>query len=366
MIDKLHIAVACGGTGGHLFPGLAAAHCLRARGHDVTLWLTGREGEREAADGWSGAMETVPASGFQRNRPLGYWRALVSLIASRRMCLRRMRTRRPDALLAMGSYASVGPAWAAFALHIPVVVHESNVIPGRANRMLSRRAACTAASFEETRFYMKHTPIEVTGMPLRRSLQSAAEAVTGEQAAGEPLHLLIMGGSMGARAVNLAASAAVCGLLGEGGALRVTHLTGVRHEEETRAAYGEWADRVDVRGFCADMAPLYLSAGLAVSRSGASSCAELLAFCVPALLVPYPHAVHDHQMMNARAMEKMKCADVIPEAELSPAWLIDYVKASLEHPVRLERMRKAALSRGVDHSAERVADLVEKAARERQ
>ena len=149
---RLNVHLACGGTGGHIFPGLATAAVLRDRGHRVTLWLAGKDVEASAVRGWDGPVHTVPAEGFTSGLP--GWRVVrtsISLLRASRTCHRAMAKDPPDVLLAMGSYASVGPARAAFKLDIPVVLHESNVIPGRAVALLSRRAAAVAAVFEETR-----------------------------------------------------------------------------------------------------------------------------------------------------------------------------------------------------------------------
>ena len=172
---SLNIALACGGTGGHIFPGLATAEELKRRGHEVSLWMAGRNVEAPAVHGWSGPVITVRAEGL----PSGLSpRALVSgakLLKACWSCRKKMRQNKPDVLLAMGSYASVGPVAAALSLRVPVVLHEANVLPGRAVALFSRWAAAVAGCFEETRFYLRRKDLVITGMPIRAELERASE-----------------------------------------------------------------------------------------------------------------------------------------------------------------------------------------------
>ena len=353
----MNIGVACGGTGGHIFPGLATAVALQARGHRVTLWLAGKHVESAAASGWQGPVVTVAAEGFEvrpslRALPTAWrlWRAIGT-------CTRLMRAEPPDVMLAMGSYASVGPIRAAVRCRIPYVLHESNVVPGRAVRWLAHRAAAIGVSFEETGYYLKRGDLVLTGMPLRRELADAAAhhaPRTGD------FTLLIMGGSGGARRLNQAGPAAIAELHRQGRAPRVIHLSGRRDEEQVRAAYAAAGVSATIHGFTHDMAAIYRQAHLAVCRSGAATCAELSAFGLPALLVPFPHAVGDHQTANARALEKSGAADVVADRDLSASWLAAYVGERMTNTARLEQMGRAALGRISSEGAGKLADLVEK------
>jgi undecaprenyldiphospho-muramoylpentapeptide beta-N-acetylglucosaminyltransferase len=166
VLKAMKIGIACGGTGGHIFPGLATAETLRRRGHAVVVWLAGKRVEQTAVRGWDGPVVTVPFGGFGQLRS---WRApLIGLQLWRaiRQCKASLQAHRPEVLLAMGSYASLAPVWAAKSLRIPVVLHESNATPGRAIRFLSRWAAAVAVGFEETRPHLPHHRLVVTGTPL--------------------------------------------------------------------------------------------------------------------------------------------------------------------------------------------------------
>ena len=360
----LRIALACGGTGGHIFPGLATADVLQQRGHHVTLWLAGKDVETPAVQGWSGAVITVPAQGLPTGWSPRVVAALWRLWRARATCIACMRAAPPDVLLAMGSYASVGPVTAALRLQTPVVLHEANVLPGRAIRLLARWARAVAASFEETRYYLRRRQPVVTGMPIRRELAEACQRLPRPEP-GAPWTLMVLGGSRGAHQLNMAATEAVCRLRAQGVPLRVTHLTGAADEGAVAAAYQEAGVEHVVHPFTADVAPLYAAAHLALCRSGASTCAELLAFGVPALLVPYPHATGNHQMANAQALVKLGAADVVSERNLTVAWLVDYLASCFRTPERLTRMSTAARAHGAANGAAALADLVERVGWER-
>ena len=196
----MNIAIACGGTGGHIFPGVATAEVLKKRGHSVTLWLAGRDVESGSTAGWDGSVIFVRSAGF----PSGFsFRALAvacRLAVAFFQCRSRMKSNRPDVLLAMGSYASVGPVLAARTLGVPVVLHEANAIPGRAIVFLSRFAEAVALAFKEATPYLKHQRVVVTGFPVRSDL--AAGRFDDSVLKPGVFTVLVMGGSQGARRLN--------------------------------------------------------------------------------------------------------------------------------------------------------------------
>ncbi len=371
----MKIGIACGGTGGHIFPGLATAEALRRRGHEVVLWLAGKSVEQSAVAGWDGPAVTVPFGGF---RGLRSWRAplvVLELLRAVRRCRRALRANRPDVLLAMGSYASLAPVWAARSLGVPVVLHEANAVPGRAIRFLARRAAAVAVAFDETRAHLEHPRLVVTGMPLRKSGQRSEIRDQGEEGRDQQLAirnsplrflnpqrftLLVMGGSGGAHSLNEKATGAVIRLHRAGQALQVIHLTGLADEEAVRRRYEEAGVVHAVFGFSHAMPEIYRRASLAVCRAGSSTCAELCRYGVAALLVPYPFATGQHQLANARALAAAGAAEVREEAELTADGLADYVAGAMAAPERLERLRRAARARERGDAAEALADLVER------
>jgi UDP-N-acetylglucosamine--N-acetylmuramyl-(pentapeptide) pyrophosphoryl-undecaprenol N-acetylglucosamine transferase len=352
------VGLACGGTGGHFYPGLATAEVLRRRGHDVTLWLAGKSVESRAGEVWKGPSITVRAeglpSGLAPRSLVSAWRLMGAVI----QCRRRMRADRPDVVLGMGSYGSVGPVAAALLLRIPVVLHESNVLPGRAVALLSWWARAVAGCFEETRYYLRRRNLVLTGMPLRQELEDlAAKAARGRLRA--PLTILVMGGSQGAHALNMLVPPAMLGVSRRGYRVNVLHLTGPTDEAVVRKAYGDAGVDAQVMAFSQRMGELYARSDLAICRAGAATCAELSAFALPALLVPFPDAMRNHQMANARAMERLGAADVVEESALQPDWLAGYVEQCVTQPRRWEQMRDALHRRASGSGAEKLADVVE-------
>ena len=360
----MKVAVACGGTGGHVFPGLATARELLRRGHDVTLWLTGRAEEQSARKDWDGPVVEVPARGFPSGFSLKSLQTCGKLVQAVARCRAAMRRDRPDVLLAMGSYASVGPCAAAWSLGVPMVLHEATVVPGRAVRLFARAAAAVAAGFEETRYHLRQARLEVVGIPLREELTEAARGLPPrESAPPAPFRLLVVGGSMGAHRLNEVVPEALARLKRSGADLAVSHLTGRNDEAMVRAAYAAAGVAAEVIAFTTYMAPLYHAADLALCRAGASTCAELAYFGVPALFVPYPLAAMDHQTANARALEKRGTADVVDEAALTPEWLEAYLAQMVRKPERWVRLREAARKEGVRDGTRTLAALVESCAR---
>jgi UDP-N-acetylglucosamine--N-acetylmuramyl-(pentapeptide) pyrophosphoryl-undecaprenol N-acetylglucosamine transferase len=355
MSDKLHIAIACGGTGGHIFPGLATARILRDRGHHVTLWLAGKGGEDTAVQGWEGKIVTIPSEGFQ----FGAFRSVLTAVriglAVVRCWLILLR-HRPNVVLAMGSYASIGPCLAARLLGIPYILHEANAVPGRAVRMLAKKARAIAICFEETRYDLKGLNAVSVGMPLRSEIHPSVR-----RSPSSDFHLLVMGGSLGAHALNEMVCEAVCAL--KDPQIRVTHLTGVEDEHAVAERYRAAGVAADVHAFTHDMVALYEKTTLAICRSGASTCAELGVFALPALLVPYPHAASDHQTANARALEKIGAADLVQQSAMTVDWLKDYLIEQIQNPARLEKMRARSASRNIPmNAAEILAGVVEECA----
>ncbi|MDP6523353.1 MAG: undecaprenyldiphospho-muramoylpentapeptide beta-N-acetylglucosaminyltransferase [Kiritimatiellia bacterium] len=356
----MKVAVACGGTGGHVFPGLAVAEALRDRGHDVVLWLAGRDVENVSAGDWDGATVRIKARGFQTGAILGAvgvaWRLVKAVACS----YGEMRKNRPDVILAMGSYASVGPVLAARLLHVPVVLHEANVVPGRAISFLSRFARVVAVAFQDASLHISSDNVVVTGFPLRRRLTGSFDAGLLDE---DLFTVLVMGGSQGARRLNEVATEALCALHAKGFPVQVVHLSGRNDETGVRRQYEEAGVPSLVFGFLDEMGKAYAAADIAISRSGAASCTELSACGVPSLLVPLPSARRDHQRFNAEVLQRAGGADVVTQPELTPEWLADYIEDCRQNPEKLLRMREGLSQVAVPDATLQLANLVEETPR---
>ncbi len=317
-----HFAIACGGTGGHLFPGMAVGERLFERGASVTLIVSAKEVDQRALSGdHPFSVVTLPALGFSWGRAASFlaanWRSYRSVTAE-------FRAHPPLALLAMGGFTSAPPALAARRRGCPVYLHEGNAIPGRANRWLARIARRVYVYFPEAGSRLPTREVRVVGMPVRRDF-GGADAAACRMALGldskRPV-LLVTGGSQGASGINDALIAALPGLAREMPNLQFLHLTGPRDEARVRAAYETSGRRAVVRAFLTEMDLALGAADAVVTRAGASSAAEIAAVRIPALLIPYPFATDRHQDANALALQRSGAALVLDQDRAVPGELV--------------------------------------------
>jgi UDP-N-acetylglucosamine--N-acetylmuramyl-(pentapeptide) pyrophosphoryl-undecaprenol N-acetylglucosamine transferase len=352
-VGLMKICVACGGTGGHIFPGLATACELRSRGHAVTLWLAGRDVEAASVDGWDGDIISIRAAGFPSGLSLRAVGSVFRLCGAVFASWRIMRRARPDVVLAMGSYASVGPVIAARLCGVPVVLHEANAVPGRAISFLSRFATRIGITFEAAASYFDGDKVCLTGFPLRKILGSV------DHIPNTVFHLLVMGGSQGAHALNETVPEAIKQLSSQGVSLRVTHLAGLRDADAVEKRYQESGVAAEVHAFTSDMATIYAAADFAIARAGAATCTELAICGVPALLVPHPTAARNHQMLNAMAMADVGGMVVQSQQDLTVDWLVGYLKNIVETPDVITAMRSKLSGSTVEDGAVQLANCVE-------
>ncbi|MCK5850719.1 MAG: UDP-N-acetylglucosamine--N-acetylmuramyl-(pentapeptide) pyrophosphoryl-undecaprenol N-acetylglucosamine transferase [Kiritimatiellae bacterium] len=352
----MKIAVACGGTGGHIFPGLAVANVLLQRDHTVTLWLAGRDIEDVSLSEWSGETVFVRAAGFQSHFSLAYFLGAARLLLCIFDSVRKMRRNRPDVLLAMGSYASVGPVVAARLLNVPVALHEANAAPGRAISFLSPCADAIALAFESAGRHLKHRRIVYTGFPLRSDLGGSfanTELMDGFTT------VLVAGGSQGARFLDDIVSRAIKEVHLNGDRIQVIHLARPENRDDVERMYRDADVPCLVFGFLKEIGKAYNSADLAITRAGAATCAELHACQLPALLVPLPAARRNHQMLNALAMKDLGGIDVVAQDKLDTKWMVDYLHGVCANPGELEIRRDAMRSAPSHNATDLLADLVE-------
>lgn len=337
---RTRVAIACGGTGGHLFPGLAVAERLRTEGAEVTLLVSSKEIDQQAlAREQRFSIVTLPAVGLSGRGCLRFgWEAWRSW----RLARRQFASAPPDVLLSMGGFTSAPPALAARGRGAPVVLHEGNAVPGRANRVLARIACRAFVYFPSAADRLRVPQVTVVGMPVRgcfRPRDPGPARVALGLVPTRPV-LLVVGGSQGARGVNEAVVRAAPTLVRAVPGLQFLHLSGVRDEAAVRAAYREAGLDAVVCAFLEGMDSALAAADGVIARAGASSLAEVAAMGVPPLLIPYPHAADDHQLANARAVAATGGARVVREDEATPERLGAEVVPLLLDPAVREALRR--------------------------
>ena len=354
------VLIMAGGTGGHIFPGLAVADALRALDTPVR-WL-GARGAMECVrvPQYGIALDTVDISGLRGKGALGWVLAPLRLTRAIVQAMGVLRRNRPACAVSFGGYAA-GPGGLAARLRgIPLLVHEQNRVPGMTNKFLARIARKVLQAFPGT--WPSSPKLETCGNPVRRdvvALPPPQQRLVGRQG---PPRLLVTGGSQGAQALNRAVPRALA-LLSLDERPVVRHQSGVRDEKATSQAYRDLGIEAQVSAFIDDMADAYGWADLVVCRSGALTVSELAAAGIGSVLVPFPHAVDDHQTSNAEFLSEAGAAEIIPEPELGTEFLAQTLRRLLGDRATLMSMAAAARSVAVPDSAERVARLCLEVAR---
>jgi len=356
----LRVLVMAGGTGGHVFPALAVAERLREQGAQVE-WLGTRGGmEARLVPRRGFAFHALGVAGLRGRGAAGWLLAPLRVAAATWAALRLLARLRPAVVLGMGGYASGPGGLAAWLARRALVVHEQNAVPGLTNRILARLADRVLEAFPGS--FPPAARAEHTGNPVRAEIAALAEPGQRARAPGAPLRLLVLGGSQGARALNEVVPAALGALAGRL-AVEVRHQAGERTLAAARAAYARAGLAVEPLAFIDDMAASYGWADLAVCRAGAMTVAELAAAGVASVLVPFPHAVDDHQSANARHLSRAGAALLVPEAELAPARLAALLEDLAGARERLLAMARAARRLAIPDADLRVARACLEAAR---
>ena len=317
--------ILAGGTGGHIYPALAVAEVLRAEG--VRLRWLGSAGGMETRIVPKAGIEIVEimVSGLRGRGALGWVMAPFMLSLATCQAILAILRFRPGVVLGMGGFVSGPGGLAAWLCRRPLVVHEQNAIPGLTNRLLSRIATKVLAAYP--RSFSDTVSAETPGNPVRAAIAAMAASDRPARTA-PPLRLLVVGGSRGARRLNDTLPAALAAL--PSGAIEVWHQTGESALAATRAAYAQRGLTARVDAFIDDMPAAYQWADAAVCRAGAMTVAELAAAGLPALLVPFPHAVDDHQTANGQFMVEAGAALMLQDAALSPESLAKVLMTWLE------------------------------------
>ncbi len=357
----MNAVIACGGTGGHLFPGLAVAEVLRERGHEVLLFISEKEIDTIAAEGRSEfrfeKLPTVALPSPFSPAILGFARRFNESLS---VCRDIFRKYNPQVVLGMGGFTSTAPIIAGRMRKIPTFIHESNAFPGKANKHTARFVRAVLLGFQECAAYFPRAQTEFTGTPIRSTLKRIDRDQALEKLGLQPglPTLLVMGGSQGASGINQALIKAMPSL--QGVPLQLIHLSGSRDERLLEDNYRRENIPAFVAAFHHRMEEVYSAADFAIARSGAASLAELAAFGLPALLIPYPYAADDHQTRNAEIFVRAEAAVMVKEADLTGEILAQKIRDLLNDPATLRTMAKKVEALAPKNAARLVVEMMEK------
>ncbi len=376
----MKVMIACGGTGGHLFPGLAVAEALRTRRHQVRLLVSEKAVDQTALAPLTNssdrsaqiAVQTVPAVGYEGS---SRWIRFCSRLAkATHGCAVACNEFEPDVVLGMGGFTSVPALFAARWFRrrgTATLIHESNAVPGKANCWAGHFADGVAVGVADCARFFRRQPVTVTGTPIRAALRERSRQ-RGMADARERLGLrpgrwtvLVAGGSQGAHAINDAIAGALPWLNERRETVQFVHLSGPRDEQFVRESYEKNGLAANVMSFCDQMELAYSTADVVVARSGAATLAEIAAFGLPSILIPYPHAAGNHQWHNARVFERADAARIVEQPQLNGSSgptgqrLATLIADLLDDEPGRRWMTEAARALAVDDATERMATLVE-------
>ena len=347
----MRVIFAGGGTGGHLFPGLAVARELQQRDAmtEILFVGTGQGIEARVLPREGFRLETIPVRGLKGRGARGLLDAAWGIPAGLLRSLTVIRNFRPDVIIGLGGYAS-GPVLLAGKLRgLPCAIMEQNLRPGFTNKFLARFVDRVFTSYRESSAYFSGRQVLETGNPVRWRKLAAVKP-------SEKFVLLIFGGSAGAHRINLAVVDALHRLTDLASGLQVIHQTGQADFAAIKAAYDSLPFEAEVLPFIEKMDAAYASADLVLCRAGATTVAELTAFGKAAILVPYPYAIYDHQRWNGQALQDQGAAEMILDQELSGDLLAGRIQALASDRQRIERMAAAARRMGRPEAAARIVD----------
>jgi len=350
------VMIMAGGTGGHVFPALAVATELRNRGLDV-MWLGSAGGFEERVVPEAGfSMETISIRGLRGNGLVRWLKAPFMLALAMWQVLNVLRRCRPTVVLGMGGFVTGPGGVMSRLMGIPLVIHEQNAVPGMTNRLLSRIATRVLESFPGS--FGANKNVVLVGNPVRADIWQLPDPVRRMESRTSPVRLLILGGSQGAQALNQTLPEAM-NSMDFSTQIQIRHQAGAGKDEVTTAAYSAIGVDAEVVPFISNMAETYAWADLVICRAGALTVSELAAAGVGSILVPYPHAVDDHQTLNANYLTDSGAALLLPQSELDRESLATTLKQLLDDRDRLLQMAQSARELAKPMATMDVADICE-------
>lgn len=360
-LSQKRLVIACGGTGGHLFPGIAVAEEWTKRGGEVLLLISEKHIDALASEGYGHLrFEKMPTVAMPRLISFKMPGFLLRFVGAFFSCRKLLKSFRADAVLGMGGFTSTAPLMAGQFLKLPTFIHESNAIPGRANRLNAKFARTILVGFERcVPYFGTGKPVKVVGTPLRPSLverMDRAEAAAAFELDPAKKTILVMGGSQGARRLNELVASSLP--LFEKAGIQILQISGPSDYEAALPAYEANPGAGTLIAFCGEMEKALAVADLSVCRSGASSLTELTHFEIPSVLVPYPFAADDHQTLNANIFSGAGAAESWTQGELNEENFAPQMIALIQNEDRMTAMKKAMGSLAVPDASAKVCDEI--------
>ncbi|MDQ6809382.1 MAG: undecaprenyldiphospho-muramoylpentapeptide beta-N-acetylglucosaminyltransferase [Verrucomicrobiota bacterium] len=357
----MNAVIACGGTGGHLFPGLAVAEVLRERGHEVLLIISEKEIDSIAVSNRSEfRIEKLPSIGLPSPFSpaiFGFTRRFAESLSA---CRRIYASFKPNVVLGMGGFTSTAPILAGRRRGLPTFIHESNAVPGKANRLTARMVGAVMLGFRECAQFFPRVRTEVTGTPIRAALRPMSRALALEKLGlrDDLATLLVMGGSQGATGINQAVIKSLPAL--QGSPIQVIHLAGARDEGLVADNYRRESIPAYVAAFHHQMEEVYSAADLAIARSGAASLSELAAFSLPSILIPFPYAADDHQTRNAEIFARAGAGIIVKESEIASDLLARTINDLVNDRAKLATLAEKCAALAPKNAAVLVVETMER------
>jgi UDP-N-acetylglucosamine--N-acetylmuramyl-(pentapeptide) pyrophosphoryl-undecaprenol N-acetylglucosamine transferase len=360
----MRLLVAGGGTGGHVFPGIALAEevVLRHPKNDVVFVGTARGLEAQVVPAAGFPIELVDVKGLKGKGLVGVLQNLLLLPRAFLRSVAILKRWRPDMVVGVGGYASGPVVLAAWLMRIPTAVQEQNAVAGLTNRLLGRFVRAAFTAFPEAAANFPRRRVHQLGNPIRRQLLDNFMRPSADH---ERSRLLVFGGSQGAHALNMRVVEALPHLADLKERLAIVHQTGARDRDQVERGYRAVGFQPDVRDFITDMSRAYAEADLVLCRAGATTLAELTVCKKPSILVPFPAAADNHQVINAQSLVAAGAATMIEERDLTGELLAAEIRAIMQNPERRRRMARAAGRLGAPAAAREIADVCAELVRQR-
>jgi UDP-N-acetylglucosamine--N-acetylmuramyl-(pentapeptide) pyrophosphoryl-undecaprenol N-acetylglucosamine transferase len=350
------VLIAGGGTGGHLFPGIALAEevVTRRAGNEVVFAGTARGLEARVVPQAGYPLELLQAQGLKGKGFLGLLKGLLALPLAFVQSFRILLRQKPDVVVGVGGYASGPVVLAAWLMGIPTAVQEQNALPGFTNKLLGKFVKVVFTSFPEAERFFPSAKVRLIGNPIRRKLM---DNYLRSSVAHEGFNILVFGGSLGAKALNARMIEALDSLGDLKDQLRFVHQTGKADVEAVREGYRSRGFQAQVSDFIEDMSAAYAGAELVVCRAGATTLAELTVCKKASILVPFPHATDNHQEVNAMSLVNVGAAIMLRERELTGPGLAEQIRHLKAHPEQRRQMEKRAGLMGRPEASKELADV---------